>query len=173
VKFDWRDVAIGSGPAIHTSLTEAETEALRSLGADRDVLEIGSAYGYSTVILALAGASVTAVDPHEDMQSYGALLANLDAHGVRERVEVWRSKSQNVLPALVSDGRRFDVVWIDGDHMEAVVAHDVGWALRLLKPTGTLAVHDYDEDTCPGVRVALDRLYGGPGQLTDTLAVYL
>src|SRR5689334_294406 len=62
VKLEWRDVA--PGPAISTSLTAAETAELRRLGRNADVLEIGSAYGYSTVTLALVAKWVVAVDPH-------------------------------------------------------------------------------------------------------------
>lgn len=168
----WRDVAPGPGPAINTSITERETDVLRRLAADADVLEIGSAYGYSAIVMALAGARVTAVDPHTGHHSFGTMHANLAVYGVADQVEVICGRSQDVLPELHDADLRYDLVFIDGDHTADVVEHDVVWALRLLKPGGTLACHDYDEITCPGVRVALDKLFGGPGDLTDTLAVY-
>jgi len=43
--------------------------------------------------------------------------------------------------------------------------------LKLLREGGTLACHDYDEDTCPGVRQALD-LWKTPPKVVDTLAIY-
>lgn len=168
----WRDVAIGDGPPINTSLTEAETAELQRLAKDADVLEVGTAYGYSTVALALVAKRVTAVDPHLTHGSYGDVLHNLRAYGVSDRVAVLQTYSQHALPALFYEGRRFDLVWIDGDHTAEVVEHDVTWALKMLNPGGVIACHDYDEVTCPGVRTALDKLFGGPGELTDTLAVY-
>jgi SAM-dependent methyltransferase len=174
----WRDVAIGNGPAINTSLTLDETAKLQELAKDADVLEIGSAYGYSTVALALVAKSVTAIDPHITHNSFGTLHANLGIYGVAGKVTVVRGFSQDLLPKMVAVGdkvkkpKRFDLVWIDGDHTASTVEHDVTWALKLLKPGGVLACHDYDEVTCPGVRQALDKLFGGPGELTDTLAVY-
>jgi len=171
IALQWRDVAPGDGPAISTSLTLAETDELRRLAEDADVLEIGSAFGYSAVAMALAGARVTAVDPHGWLSSYGAMVANLNAYGVADRVEIRRSDSWSVLPALVDDDRKFDLVWIDGDHEARAGAHDVEWALKLLRPGGTLACHDYDEATCPGVRQALDA-WKPPPRLVDTLAVY-
>lgn len=168
----WRDVAIGAGPPINTSLTAAETAKLMELAKDGDVLEIGSAYGYSTCALALVARSVTAVDPHATHGSFYELQANLNAYGVRGKVEIIRDLSQVALSSIAKAGERFDLVWIDGDHTAEVVEHDVTQAIKLLKPGGVLACHDYDEVTCPGVRVALDRLFGGPGDLTDTLAVY-
>jgi len=166
----WRDVSIGGGKPINTSLTADETAELQRLAKDADVLEIGSAYGYSTCALALVAKSVVAIDPHLTHGSEGALNANLTAYGVREKVDIRVGYSQNVLPELAF--YRYDLVWIDGDHTAEVVEHDVRWALKLLKPGGHLACHDYDEITCPGVRHALDKLFGGPGTLTDTLAVY-
>lgn len=175
----WRDVAPGPGPAINTSLTAAETAELQRLANDGDVLEIGSAYGYSTVALALVARSVVAVDPHTGHGSYYELQANLNAYGVADKVRIVQMRSQDILPRMAGDVekysktcKRYDLVWIDGDHTAEVVEHDVNWALKLLKPGGVLACHDYDEVTCPGVRQALDKLFGGPGELTDTLAVY-
>lgn len=169
MRLEWRDMFPGDGPAIHTSLTGRETDQLRWLGAGGDVLEIGSAYGYSTVVLALAGARVTAVDPHIALGSLATLKANLAAYEVTDRVEIRQGYSQHVLPTLTG---RFDLAWIDGDHEDPAVEHDVTMALKLLRPGGVLACHDYDEATCPGVRTALDRVLGPPEELFDTLAVY-
>jgi hypothetical protein len=62
-------------------------------------------------------------------------------------------------------------VWIDGDHEAHTVAHDMHRARRLLRPGGTLACHDYGEETCPGVRQALDA-WKPPPWLVDTLGIY-
>ncbi len=167
MKLEWRDVPIGNS-VINTSLTAAETAKLQELAGGKDVLEVGSAYGYSTVALGLVANSVTAIDPHTAHNSYETLLRNLEANGLHN-VRVVNGWSQDILPTLPPT---FDLVFIDGDHTAETVEHDVTWALKLLRPGGVLACHDYNEDTCPGVQVALDKLFGGPGDLTDTLAVY-
>ena len=171
MRLPWRDLAPGNGPTISTSLTLAETDELRRLAEGRDVLEIGSAFGYSAVAMALAGARVTAVDPHQQLNSLSQMRANLSFYGVSERVEILAQDSRAALPMLADKARSFDRVWIDGDHAADLVAHDVGWAVKLLRASGTLACHDYDEDTCPGVRAALDG-WKVPPKLVDTLAVY-
>lgn len=171
MKLEWRDVAIGDGPAISTSLTLAETNELRRLAIGSSVLEIGSAYGYSSIAMALQGARVIAVDAHTWLPSFEPMTANLAAYGVSNRVKIRREMSFTAMPALVTEGAQFDVVWIDGDHEAPAVTHDVEWALKLLKPTGVLACHDYGEDTCPGVRQALD-MWRTPPTLVDTMAVY-
>lgn len=172
----WRELAPGPGPTISTSLTVRETKELQRLATSTNltrvqVLEVGSAFGYSAVAMALAGAQVTAVDPHVQLASYEQMLANLGYYGVAEQVDIIRGDSRAELPRLAEDGRTFDLVWIDGDHAAEMVTHDVQWALKLLRPEGTLACHDYDEDTCPGVRQALDA-WKPPPRLVDTLAVY-
>lgn len=171
MKLEWRNVSPGDGPAISTSLTLAETDELRRLADGADILEIGSAFGYSSVAMALAGGRIVAVDPHAWLQSLSVMAANLAAYNVSSQVDIRAAYSQDILPDLVQEGRFFDLVWIDGDHEAPAVAHDVLWARKVLKPTGTLACHDYGEDTCPGVRQALDA-WKVPPRLVDTLAVY-
>jgi predicted O-methyltransferase YrrM len=173
ITLTWRDVAPGEGgPPISTSLTLDETTKLRWLAAGADVLEIGSAYGYSAVAMALAGARVVAVDPHNWLPSLEVMQANLAAYEVEDQVDIRVARSNDEMPQLHSEGRLFDLVWIDGDHSAEAVTHDVTWALKLLHPgTGILACHDYDEATCPGVRQALDA-WKVPEELVDTLAIY-
>ncbi|HEX7996709.1 MAG TPA: class I SAM-dependent methyltransferase, partial [Streptosporangiaceae bacterium] len=103
----WRDVAIGDGPPINTSLTLDETAKLQELAKDGDVLEIGSAYGYSTCALALVAKSVTAVDPHTGHGSYYELQANLNAYGVNDRVQIVQARSQDVLPRMAGDAVKY------------------------------------------------------------------
>jgi predicted O-methyltransferase YrrM len=168
----WRNVSLDGGPQILSSVTDAEIAKLQELADAAEVLEVGSAYGYSTVALALAGAHVTAVDPHagENPGSLAVLRANLDAYNVADRVTVITEPSQTALPKL--EAGTFDLVFIDGDHTEATVTHDVTWALKLLRPGGVLACHDLDEGSCPGVRAALDKLFDHPTPTVDTLFIH-
>jgi predicted O-methyltransferase YrrM len=170
----WRDVAPGPGPAISTSITDAESAKLRELaGKGRRVLEVGSAFGYSAVVMALAGATVHAVDPHAWLRSADIMAANLRVYGVGDRVAIDCRSSHEVLPTLADWGERFDLVFVDGDHAREAVDHDVSWALKLLAPGGVLACHDYGEDCCcAGVRKALDEWFpDGSDELVDTLFV--
>lgn len=168
----WRDVAPEpGGPLIPTSVTAGEAQRLGWLARGRDVLEVGSAFGYSSAVMACAGARhVTAVDPHLQLGSYEAMLSNLAAAGVADRVTVVRGSSP---AALAEVGGPFGLVFIDGDHSCEAVLADVEAARELLTPGGVLACHDYGEDCCcPGVREALDKLFpDGPAELVDTLFV--
>ena len=158
------------GPPIHTSISTAEAQALRELAKDRDVVEIGAAYGYSTVLMAEVAQSVTSIDPHAWLNSLDALRANLALYQVEDRVEVCVGRSQDVLPGLWV--RYYGLVFIDGDHAYEAVQHDRDWARKLVKPFGAvIAFHDYAEVSCPGVKQALDE-WAVPTFITDTLAVY-
>jgi len=172
VHLPWRGMPVGDdGMMVSTSLTGDEAQALARLAAGRDVLEVGSAYGYSACVMALAGARhVTAVDPHTWLNSHEAMTANLAACGVDDVVTIVRGASPGALDGLGP----FGLAFIDGAHDEAAVTADVEAARKLLGPGGILAVHDLGEDCCcPGVRAALETLFpGGPDEHVDTLAIY-
>ena len=168
----WRGMppAEGAQP-ISTSLTVNEAAALAELAVGRDVLEVGSAFGFSACVMALAGAKhVTAADPHTWLNSHDAMTANLAACGVADVVTVVRGTS----PAALDGLGPFGLVFIDGDHGAEAVAADVAAARAVLADGGVLAVHDFGETCCcPGVRQAMDILFpGGPSEQVDTLAIY-
>lgn len=171
----WRPVAPGDGPAIETSLTAREAATLVDLAAGKRVLEIGSAYGYSAILMALAGATVVAVDPHGGYGSLPGSLPrmreNVAAYGVENRVEIIRCSSADCREHV--DASYYDVVFVDGDHRLHAVRADIelaGWAADL---DAALAFHDHGETSCPDVAEALDgRWPEGPHMLVDTLAVY-
>jgi predicted O-methyltransferase YrrM len=168
----WRPVGLGGGPPILTSITEAETTQLQALAGDAgDALDIGSAYGYSAVAMAKAGARVTTVDPHagENPDTLTGLMGNLQAYQANN-VAVRVGTSQEILPTCPQSW--YGLVFIDGGHDAATVHHDVTWALKLLRPGGWLACHDLDEDSCPGVRAALERLFDHPTPTVDTLFLH-
>lgn len=167
---EWRPVSIDGGPAIKTSLTERETKELQRLAQDRKVLEVGSAYGYSTIVMAQVAEQVIAVDPHHALASWPIMNQNLKAYGVERKVVCVMSTSQQTLPTIPRQS--LGMVFIDGDHQYDAVRFDLAWARMLVKPFGAvIAVHDYDEEICPDVRRALDD-WMPPDFLVDTLAVY-
>jgi predicted O-methyltransferase YrrM len=169
----WRGVVVKweHGPAFNTAITEDEAARLCELARGRRVLEIGSAYGYSAAVMALAGAvHVTAVDPHKAVPSAGIMAESLEALNVADQVEMVCDYSWRVMPQMVADGLRFGLIFVDGDHSVEAAARDAAMALPLLEPGGTLAFHDYREPECPGVGAALDKLFrDGPDRLTGTL----
>jgi predicted O-methyltransferase YrrM len=133
------------------------------------VVEIGSAYGYSTVAMALVAKRVISVDPHTGLDdSEQVLRGNLHAFGVADRVDVVVETSQAFCarkpPTAV------DLVFIDGDHSVAATLHDLQCAAKMLRPGGTLAVHDYAR--LETVRQAVDVATGGKRpRIVDSLGI--
>lgn len=166
----WGPIELDGRPIV-SSITANEKRRLQDLARDRTVLEIGSAYGYSTIILAQAATHVIAVDPHagEYAGTWEAIHENLAAFGVTDKVELVRDYSDKALPAMIADGRQFGLIFIDGCHESPTVDSDILHALQLLEPTGKIAVHDYDWGL-PDVKRACERL-GEPSEIIDSLWV--
>lgn len=169
----WRDVSLTpGGPLMSTSIQDVEIAELQRLAKDARVLEVGSAFGYSAIAMALAGASqVMAVDPHWAHNSLGQMKSNAIAYGVAGPVDCLVGTSREILPAL-SDAS-FDLMFIDGDHTYDGCAYDIMHGFRLVRPGGHIAVHDYGEDCCcPGVRQAVNLMIpAGPTGQHGTLFV--
>lgn len=159
------------GPPILTSITQAEADELSSLAEGAKVLEIGAAYGFSTVVMALTAESVVSIDPHRTHDSYGMLLSNVHQYRVDKRVDVRRDTSQFVLPELVAESMGFDLVFIDGDHTTAGVSHDIEWSLKLIRDGGVIAIHDVLEQCCcPDIKPVVESMFSSY-DLVDSMAV--
>jgi cephalosporin hydroxylase len=185
----WRDLApLPEFPdlKVWTSLTEIESDALRHFADGKRVIEIGAAFGYSTLLLASVAEHVWSIDPHTasvvpgnfdlrdeaDLWRLSAgtlaiLQANLTATGLWERVTICKASSQDYLTRESPDA---DFAFIDGDHSKEVCAADIRNCDRLLKAGDMICVHDYDDDSCPGVREAVNER-GGQRRVIDSLAV--
>ncbi len=190
---EWRDrPPIPERPdlLIWTSLTEREASLLRDLAVERRVIEVGAAFGFSTLLLASVAVRVWSIDPHnappatrgnynferqEDMDRYAAgtlpiLTANLASAKLEDRVHVIRELSQRYLPTFAA--KEADFAFIDGDHGLAAATEDLHQCERIIGKGGMIAVHDYQEALNPEVKPAVDGwLAGRPMQLVDTLAV--
>ncbi len=167
----WLPRTYGVGPEILSSITDNEITALTTLAAGRDVLEIGSAYGYSAIGMAAAGASVLTIDPHTWMRSHDQMVANINAYNVSDSITVHVGYAERVLPELVGP---FHLVFIDGDHSAPAVEHDLHWARKLVSSGGVIALHDYAESCCcPDVATVADRIHGpaDPADVIDTLRI--
>jgi predicted O-methyltransferase YrrM len=141
------------------SLDKPAGEALRDLaiaeGAARTI-EVGLALGMSALflcqaVLGRAGGHI-AIDPFQRESWNGAGLRTLRDAGVEGIVEVIEEESQLALPRLLTEGRRFDFGFIDGDHRFEGVFLDLYFMIRVVEP-GRLVV--VDDMWMPSVRTAV------------------
>jgi predicted O-methyltransferase YrrM len=141
------------------SVERTEGEALSNLAVAegaRATIEVGLALGISALFFCEAvapqGGRHTAIDPFQQESWNGAGLRTLREAGVEDVVEVIEEESQLALPRLVSEGRAFDLAFIDGDHRFEGVFLDLYFMTRLVKPGGLIVV---DDMWMPAVRTAV------------------
>lgn len=150
---------------ITSAVQEHECRRLAAFARlQRLVLEVGSEFGRSTIALAATAAVVHAVDWHCGdaasgwKDSLAAFLANLERYGVRDRVVVHLGSSELVLPVLQAGA--FDGAFIDGDHSEEAVVHDLHQVAQLVKPGGWILLHDGDQAQVRAVAERFAVAYG-------------
>lgn len=116
----------------------------------RRVLEIGMANGTSSLVFCDAlrdrGGHLTSIDPFQSPpppQGFGGTgLERVRAMGFGDMHRLIERPDYLALPALVEEGARFDLVFIDGWHSFDYTFVDMFYADLLLNEGGILAVHD-------------------------------
>ena len=161
-------------PAINVSPTQGKLLHLlaRAIGA-RNILEIGTLGGYSTIWLARAlpkGGRVISLEA--DARHAEIARANFTRAGLDDIVEVRLGMALDTLPGLAAEGHGpFDLVFVDADKPNNAAYFD--WALRLSHPGSVIVVDNVvrggevvdagdDSPTVQGVRRFLERLAAEP-----------
>ena len=131
----------------------AEGEALREWVVREDAtrtIEVGLGYGIAALYICdglLAngrdGARHVAVDPHQATRFAGCGLQFLEEAGLADLVEHHAEESQLVLPRFVSEGRSFDLAFVDGNHRFDGVFLDLVYLGRLVRAGGIVFVDDH------------------------------
>lgn len=164
-------------PAIQVSSVEGKLLHLlvQIMGA-RNILEIGTLGGYSTIWLARgAGPAGQVITIEQDPRHAAVALGNLRRAGVADRVAVRVGAALSVLPDILrGSDQKFDFVFIDADK-ENDVSY-MQWAIRLSRPGAMILVDNVvrfggvlDPDAAPedpgarGSRDLLEFLSTAPG----------
>ena len=156
-------------------MEEEEIEKLVELAINKEVLEIGSFMGGSACAMCIVAKSVFCVDTFratdngqtqmENCTTYGAFL---DAVARFENVEEMIATSAGAAK-LMNPDRAFDMIFLDAMHTKEEVRADIlRWVPRL-RDDGILAVHDYGHQNYPGVKQAVDELFGPQQDTVRTL----
>lgn len=144
---------VREGHVFPVAVSAAEGEELREWvvreGATRTI-EIGLGYGISALFVCEgllangdAAARHVAVDPYQATRFANCGLQVLDEAGLTELVEFHAEESQTALPRLLSEGRTFDLAFVDGNHRFDGVFLDLVYLGRLVRAGGILFVDDY------------------------------
>jgi predicted O-methyltransferase YrrM len=160
-------------PAINVSPVQGKLLHLlaRAIGA-RNVLEIGTLGGYSTIWLARAlpdGGRLISLEA--DPRHAEVARANIARAGLDDRVEVRLGMALDLLPGLAESPEPFDFIFIDADKPNNAAYFD--WALRLSRVGAIIIVDNVvrggdvvaaasDSPTVQGVHRFLERLAAEP-----------
>jgi predicted O-methyltransferase YrrM len=135
--------------AVNAAQGEALREWVEREGANRTI-EVGLGYGVSALFICeglLANGDATprhvVLDPHQATRFADCGLQFLDEAGLTELVEYHAEESQIVLPRFLSEGRSFDLAFVDGNHRFDGVFLDLIYLGRLVRAGGILFVDDY------------------------------
>jgi predicted O-methyltransferase YrrM len=116
----------------------------------RRAIEIGLGYGISALFICeglLRNADPNprhvVVDPHQATRFANCGLQLLEEAGLAQLVEYHADESQIALPRFLSEGRHFDLAFIDGNHRFDGVFLDLVYLGRLVRPGGIVFVDDY------------------------------
>ncbi|WP_028982402.1 class I SAM-dependent methyltransferase [Sporocytophaga myxococcoides] len=135
-----------------TSVEDHHGEFMHNLIKDNNLkstLEIGFAYGKSgAYIMSATQGHHVAIDPfQDDFKNIG--VENIGRIGLSQHLELHRDFSHMVLPQLLKEDRRFDFVFIDGDHRFDGIFIDFYYSDLLLNPGGFILFHDtWMRSTC-------------------------
>lgn len=126
----------------------------------RRTIEIGLAYGVSALYICEAlvanghpDARHVAIDPYQthgpDGRGFaGCGLQHLAEAGLMSIIEHHEEESQIALPRLLSEGRTFDLAFVDGNHRFDRVFLDLYYLGRIVRRGGIVVLDDYE---LPGI----------------------
>ena len=135
------------------AISREEGEALRGWVTREDAahtIEVGLGYGISSLYICqalLANSNVeplhVAIDPNQSTRFADCGIQFLDDAGVLNLVEHHAEESQVVLPRFLTEHRKFDMAFVDGNHRFDGVFVDLVYLGRLVEPGGIIFVDDY------------------------------
>jgi caffeoyl-CoA O-methyltransferase len=129
-------------PAISISPNQGKFLQLLALLCNaKNILELGTLAGYSTIWMARAlPADGQLITIEADPQHAAVAERNIVRAGLASHVQIKTGKALDILPQLLHEGAGpFDMIFIDAD--KPPYAEYFEWALRLSRP-GTLIVAD-------------------------------
>lgn len=149
-------------------LSDDEATELTRLAQGKDVLELGSYKGRSTVVLARVASSVVSIDLHREFLFKDELYEDTFDEYFRN-VRHYLNVSSIVGPFEMARAFKWDafgLVFVDGLHDEKNAVADLGLALNF---EAVLAVHDWGRYDLPKVAKRMDLR---PDYVVDSIAVW-
>lgn len=142
----------------------------RTCPLEGDILEIGSAWGRSSVVLGYAcNKKIWSIDPHTGGRAFiekGVVLDtfetfknNIRENGLSERVVILKHTTSDAMAMnLIPASQRYAFVFIDGLHTAEGVALDFALSYEKLAKNGVMVFDDYYEKSIPDYTEMIDSI---------------
>jgi len=110
----------------------------------KEALEIGLAYGASSIALLEASSTLTLIscDPFQKDDYNNSGLKKIKAANFHNRHTHLNAFSDRALPKLLEEKVSFDLIFIDGDHKFSGAFVDFHYAAQMTKVGGIVVFHD-------------------------------
>lgn len=136
---------------------------------DGDILEIGSAWGRSAILLLTASKKkFYSIDPHtggrafieqnKKQNSLEYFKENIAKFSFEERTTLLVKTTQEVTEEKTLNNHKFAFVFIDGLHSAEGVKIDFDLSYSLLSKNGIMAFDDYFSESIPDYTAMIDQL---------------
>lgn len=151
---------------IPTAVSLREVDLLNTLALDKNVLEIGSLLGYSTINIARNANKVTSIDPHEGYPYDGAdstinkFKDNLYRYNIYN-VRIFKDFFENIKI------EKYDFAFIDLDGTYETTLK----TLEYIKNIPLIVIHDFKRQRCSGVEEAIKEKKLHIIQVIDTCVI--
>lgn len=91
--------------------TESFLRTLCVMKKPEEVLEIGTAIAYSTIVLARESGHVTTIENYE--KRIPIARENIEKSGLSDKIDLICGDAGKILPELFADGKKFDFIFLD------------------------------------------------------------
>lgn len=138
VKTEWMKVQSDHIPSMEYA-KDIYTVVRSNLGGETfNALEIGAAWGFSTLAILEAGANhLTSIDPDPGIKA----IEEVEANGYKDKWE-WNCCRSNQYWS--ENQTKFDLIYIDGSHLYVDVVKDLYEAYKRLNKYGLILLDDWD-----------------------------
>lgn len=138
---DFETEAMEAGIPIIRNDSQQLIRVLLKMLRPQMILEVGTAVGFSAILMARAAGQAKITTIELDEQRYGQAQANFQKWAVADRIKAIMGDATEVLPQL---SERYDFIFLDG--AKGQYLHQIDLLYHLLKPGGILLADNILQD---------------------------
>ena len=119
-------------------------ETVKGLKSNTNVIEVGVYAGHSLLIMLLAHPTINVDAIDIGIYNFTKPCVDYLNRVFNNRVRYFAQPSHDVLPVLVTEGRKYGLVHIDGEHEAKYIEKELDYVLELKNPSCYLVIDDWD-----------------------------